>query len=202
MAEEYHGRHPDKPSKPLEPETPEVRDASLLEPDEPQAIGEPPVGAYGTHDGRFGEEFDDELNMPGILWVAVGVLVTTVLGFALSWWIYQWRVEAEDEAAPAPTPVVQREIVERGEAPRLPAGPLLQASPEAELREMRRELGARLNGYGWTDEAQGLVHVPIDVAIDRAVAEGLPEAEPAAETPPAETPPADATPAAEGEPSP
>lgn len=144
-------------------------------------------GMAGKHDGRFGERFDDELSIPGVVWVTVGIAVVTVLGFALSWWVYQWRIEAEAAATPPPRPVVVRST-----EPRLPTGPLLQPSPEAELREMRRELAERLNGYGWTDEAQGLVHVPIDVAIDRVLESGLPPAEPAP------APPA----AAEGEPSP
>jgi len=131
------------------------------------------------HDGRFGERFDDELSMRGVVWVTVGIAVVTVIGFIAAWWVYQWRIETEDAATPPPPPVVRR-VTE----PRRPPGPLLQASPEAELRALRRELDARLHGYGWTDEAQGLVHVPIDEAIDRAVAAGgLPKAEP---KPPAE----------------
>lgn len=126
------------------------------------------------HDGRFGEHFDDELNMRGVVWVTVGIAVITVIGFVAAWWVYQWRIETEDAATPPPPPVVQRET-----APRRPPGPLLQASPEAELQAMRRELAERLQGYGWTDEAQGLVHIPIDEAIDRVVAAGgLPKAEP------------------------
>lgn len=130
------------------------------------------------HDGRFGERFDDELNMPSVVWVTVGIAVITVLGFVLSWWLYQWRIEAEQAATPPPPPVAQRSA-----EPRLPPGPLLQPSPEAELREMRREMAEHLDGYGWTDEAQGLVHVPIEEAIDQVLAEGLPKAEP---KPPAE----------------
>jgi hypothetical protein len=128
------------------------------------------------HDGRFGERFDDELDMPGVVWVTVGIAVITVVGFLVAWWVYQWRVDAAAAATPPPPPVVQRSA---GAEPRRPPGPLLQASPEAELRAMRRELDARLNAYGWTDEALGLVHVPIDVAIDRVLADGLPQAEPA-----------------------
>lgn len=125
------------------------------------------------HDGRFGEHFDDELHMGGVVWVTVGIAVVTVIGFIAAWWVYQWRIETEEAATPPPPPVVRR-LTE----PRRPPGPLLQASPEAELRAMRHELDERLHGYGWSDESQGLVHIPIDEAIDQVLAEGLPKAEP------------------------
>lgn len=53
----------------------------------------------------------------------------------------------------------------------VPSGPLLQSSPEGELEQMREEMSARLNGYGWTDEGRGLVHIPITQAI-KLVSEG------------------------------
>ena len=131
------------------------------------------------HDGRFGEKFDDELNVPSVIWVTVGIAVVTALGFLVAWWLYHALIGKAEATAAVPPPVVAKERVER----RLPPGPLLQASPEEELIEMRREMEELLHGYGWVDEGQGIVHVPIDKAIDLVLEGGLSAtAAPAAET--------------------
>jgi len=123
-----------------------------------------------AHDGRFGEKFDDELSISGIVYVVIGIAAVTALGFVSSLLVYNWA--AADYGEPSPTaaaPAVR------------PAGPLLQSSPEAELREMRREVHERLHGYGWSDEAAGTVYIPIEKAIDLVAEGGLPPAAPAAE---------------------
>lgn len=135
-----------------------------------EATGE--VNAGGVHDGRFGEKFDDELDVTSVVWVTVGVAVVTLVFFVGSWWLYQWLIRAEKTGATPPLPVVAAQEETR----RLPMGPRLQSSPEAELEAMRHELGERLNGYGWVDEGAGVVHIPVDRAMDLVLAEGLPAA--------------------------
>ena len=126
------------------------------------------------HDGRFGEHFDDELSISGILYVTIGLAAVTALGFLFSLWVYNWA--AAEYGHPSDEPAA----VDRAA---LPPGPLLQRSPEEELREMRLEVDERLHGYGWADEAAGTVYIPIEKAIDLVAAGGLPAAAPA---PPAE----------------
>ena len=125
----------------------------------------------GTHDGRFGEKFDDELNIASVIWVTVGIAVVTVLGFLGAWWIYRMLITEDVATTPPPPPVVAA----AGDERRLPQGPLLQASPEAEMIEMLAELDKRINGYGWVDEGQQIVHIPIEKAIDLVLETGLPE---------------------------
>ena len=38
---------------------------------------------------------------------------------------------------------------------------------------MRHELTERLEGYGWVDEAAGIVHIPIDEAIRHLADQGV-----------------------------
>ncbi len=66
-----------------------------------------------------------------------------------------------------------------GESPvpaRLPAppAPRLQSSPREEMARLRREELQRLDSYGWIDRASGRVHIPIDVAMRKLAAEGIP----------------------------
>jgi len=121
------------------------------------------------HDGRFGDRFDDELHVSGIVWVTVSIAAVTALFFAISWGLMVW-LAGEREAAAAPAIPV---VAEHGER-RLPGGPRLQSSPEAELRELRRELHEEVHGYGWVDEAAGVVRIPVDRAVDLVLEEGLP----------------------------
>jgi hypothetical protein len=52
--------------------------------------------------------------------------------------------------------------------------PQLQVVPGLDLREIRAEEAKQLDGYGWVDQRQGLVHVPIDDAIKMLVDQRLP----------------------------
>ncbi len=46
------------------------------------------------------------------------------------------------------------------------------------LADWRAERAARLNGYGWVDRSKGIVHIPIEKAIDEVIAGALPEGAP------------------------
>lgn len=50
----------------------------------------------------------------------------------------------------------------------------LQADPFVEMEEFTKKSDARIHGYGWADEEKGLVHIPIDKAIEMTAAENLP----------------------------
>ena len=115
------------------------------------------------HDGRFGERFDDEVSAPAILWITAGLALACALGMLITWGMkgyYSVRAEAEQ---PSPTAGVEQ---------RLPEGPLLQRDPEGELEAMRHEMSERLSGYGWVNEGAGVVHIPIDEAMDLLVEHG------------------------------
>jgi hypothetical protein len=46
------------------------------------------------------------------------------------------------------------------------------------LADWRAERATRLNGYGWVDRSKGIVHIPIEKAIDEVIAGALPEGAP------------------------
>lgn len=76
--------------------------------------------------------------------------------------------------------VVSRET--RLEEPRSPlaasptrySGPELELSPRAELQEKLATEREVLESYGWIDREAGVVHIPIEQAIDLVAARGLP----------------------------
>ena len=57
-------------------------------------------------------------------------------------------------------------------------GPLLQIRPEQDLHHMQQANAVDLRTYGWTDRRQGIVHVPIDHAMDLIAQRGLPPVSP------------------------
>jgi protein SCO1 len=58
-----------------------------------------------------------------------------------------------------------------------PPGPGLQVEPDDDLRRVRATEQARLQGYGWVDRDAGLVHIPIERAMEILAEHGLPVAE-------------------------
>ena len=57
-------------------------------------------------------------------------------------------------------------------APAFPA-PRLQTSPPADMRAFYAGEMAQLNGVGWQDRAHGIVHMPIEQAMQKVAREGI-----------------------------
>jgi len=53
--------------------------------------------------------------------------------------------------------------------------PRLQQQPSTEMAQFYREEMSRLNGAGWVDEAQGVAHIPIAVAMRKIAEEKIPD---------------------------
>jgi hypothetical protein len=52
--------------------------------------------------------------------------------------------------------------------------PQLQVVPGLDQRAIRADETEQLEGYGWVDERRGIVHVPIETAIDMLLESGVP----------------------------
>ena len=124
-------------------------------------------GAKGRarHDGRFGKHFDDEVSVKGVLWTTAMLALSCVLGMWITWemlGIGDARAEASKQ---------QQSPIPGANEPRTPPGPVLQKDPEGELETLKHEMSERLGGYGWINEGAGVVHIPIDRAIDLLVSQ-------------------------------
>ncbi|MBV9825437.1 MAG: hypothetical protein JO001_07165 [Alphaproteobacteria bacterium] len=53
------------------------------------------------------------------------------------------------------------------------AAPRLQVSPQVDIAQLRTREDHDLNTYYWVDRDKGLVHIPIDAAMKKVVAQGL-----------------------------
>ena len=75
--------------------------------------------------------------------------------------------EANKEEATVPQ-VIQ------DQRPKLPPAPRLQRFPKQDLRDLRAEEDTQISSYGWVDQKNGIVRIPIDQAIDAVAKAGLP----------------------------
>ena len=78
-------------------------------------------------------------------------------------------------------PAVEEERIEGEEvlhpmsgARTAPAEPLLQSNPYRELAVHAAEVDRRLATYGWIEKPSGVIHVPVERAIELLVERGLP----------------------------
>jgi hypothetical protein len=93
-----------------------------------------------------------------LIWFGVPTLIGTVLiSAAVSLWLF-------------PDSIGDKFL--REPLPQYPA-PRLQASPRQEMAAFRAREMQRLNGTGWVDRAQGVVHIPIADAMRKVAAEGI-----------------------------
>ena len=53
-------------------------------------------------------------------------------------------------------------------------GPRLLVEPESTMKTIRQQEEARLKSYGWIDQESGIVHIPIERAVDMLAEKGLP----------------------------
>jgi hypothetical protein len=86
----------------------------------------------------------------------LGVLLLSVL---LVWWIYPGTIV--DRRLPSPIP-------------RYPS-PRLQSDPAVEMQKFLEAEPTRLNNAGWDDQAKAIGHIPIDDAMRRVAASGIPD---------------------------
>ena len=52
--------------------------------------------------------------------------------------------------------------------------PRLQPDPPADMRAYREQQRQQLDGTGWVDRAQGVVHLPIEESMQRVAHDGIP----------------------------
>jgi hypothetical protein len=103
-------------------------------------------------------------NRRSILYFAVfhfgGLLATGLLVYGIYWGLSTYSPGYKSE------PVVGEQVVSDAAK--------LQKDPGPDIEHYLHEAYDRLNGYGWSDEAAGKAHIPIEEAMERTAALNLP----------------------------
>ncbi|MGH7798106.1 MAG: hypothetical protein ACREQ2_24860 [Candidatus Binatia bacterium] len=94
--------------------------------------------------------------------LTVLIIVVLLASYGLMVWL---RADAARRAEP-PSPLVV--------VPEPTPGPRLEIQPGRALKAMREQEEAHLRAYGWIDQEKGIVHIPIERAMEILVKKGLP----------------------------
>lgn len=108
--------------------------------------------------GKMGENWDDDVLMGPIYWSTIGIAGSVAFAFVLCWFLMPAFDLTLEETHLSP-------LAEANER-RLPPQPWLQPKPEMEMDAMLEQNAEHLASYGWTDQLTGVVHIPVDRAMD------------------------------------
>jgi hypothetical protein len=150
------------------------------------------------HGAKVGEghqhEQSDAATRP-IFQLVVGLGVFVAISMVLMAMLYRFFNAYETARDTPVSPLAQEE-------PAMKPGPKLQPSPTIDLQQFRAKEKQALESFGWVDQREQLVHIPIEKAIELMAERGLPARAdaPAADSSapaaaPAQPAPAQATPA-------
>jgi hypothetical protein len=123
----------------------------------------PPTVGMATETVERGHE-ERDVRVRTIFMLAAGfVIVAGVIQVVLYFHLEGlWALRRHH--LPRPSPVASA-------LPLAPPEPRLQTAPAADLRALRAAEQAELGGYGWVDREAGVVHIPIDRAMELLVRE-------------------------------
>jgi hypothetical protein len=137
--------------------------------------------------GREGFERQD-LTAQGVLGFLISLAVGGVLVYFVVWGLYQFMNARQRSQQPQQSPLVKQvetdtRIVSPGEIANFPQ-PRLEQNERIEINDFRLKEEQTLNSYGWIDEKAGVVHIPIERAMQLVEQRGLPTNPKAGTVPP------------------
>jgi len=104
-----------------------------------------------------------EVNIKIIIETLIGLTISVAVACIVVWAVfYLFKAKSPDRIS-ADSGLTQ-----------YPPSPRIQVHPEEELKDLHTMEDRVLNGYRWVDPKTGVVHIPIEKAID-AVVTTLPE---------------------------
>jgi hypothetical protein len=130
-------------------------------------MNDPVVQPSPDRSRRVGHETTDASALAvGVFALALALMIALVLPI-LAWTFRRFETAAK-RADPVQSPLTGDQA---------PPEPRLQTSPSDDLARQREAEDELLTTYGWIDERQGVVRLPIERAIELLAERGLPEPE-------------------------
>jgi hypothetical protein len=102
-----------------------------------------------------------------ILYFALGVAISVVAGFLVSWWTLDYFKSHQEYQPP-------QSAISRGRVLPPPEMPQLQTHPDADLQAYLKRQRQILDSYGWVDRKKDVVRIPIQRAMSILLQQGLP----------------------------
>jgi hypothetical protein len=91
------------------------------------------------------------------VWLAVAMILSLALVYGVFWYFEGRRAAADVAAQQFPLAAGQEKE---------PPSPRLQTQPFKDVYMLRQGQNERLESFGWTDKDSGLVHIPIEHAME------------------------------------
>jgi hypothetical protein len=113
-----------------------------------------------------GYEKTDATLRAAVLLVALTAVLVAV-GVISMWFLYGFIIEYQSNQDEPPSPLA--ETVEPF------TGPRLQVEPPLDMKALEALEQEILGSYGWIDREAGVVHIPIERAMDLLAERGLPK---------------------------
>jgi hypothetical protein len=120
-----------------------------------------PAAPDGSHEGYERSDADSRGLLHSGAWL-IAVLVVVFFSMA---WLFDFYGKVQSLGKPA-SPFEDARV--------LPPAPRLQVQPRAELHAYCEQQDKLLNSYGWADEHNGVVRIPVDRAMELTLQQGLP----------------------------
>ncbi len=116
------------------------------------------------------EHEESDVNVRAILGYGGGLLALGIVIQLLMWLLFNFYTK---QAAQVPRAFpLSAEYQQQA-----PPEPRLQVRPQEDMRRLREQEDAILQGYGWVDKNAGLARIPIEEAMKIVVQRGLPARE-------------------------
>jgi len=112
--------------------------------------------------GEYTPPPSDRGQLPALLiaLVAGGWLLLVVVSLLAARW---WEVRSRPASRAGPSPVMgHREVADVNQSP---------FALDDKATRLRGEQRSRLDGYGWVDRDAGLIHLPVERAMEQVLAE-------------------------------
>jgi len=104
-----------------------------------------------------------EANVRIIIETVIGLVISVVIVCLIVWGVYNlFKMQTNKTGT---------RVSGMAAPPFLPPAPHLEVHPYEELRGLRAHEDDVLNHYRWVDKSKGIVHIPIDKAMDEVVSQ-------------------------------
>jgi hypothetical protein len=141
------------------------------------------MSKHTRHDQNDEQGFESRDLKPGGLYgFFVGLAVCTGIVFFIMLGVYHFMDSYEKSHEPPMSPMAKTEtdtretdtpVVAKQMENTFPQ-PRLETSEPTEIRDFRLKEEQQLHSYGWVDQSAGVVHIPIDQAMQLIAERGLP----------------------------
>jgi hypothetical protein len=111
------------------------------------------------------------VNIPSVVMFLVALVAAVVVVALLMRGLLRYFDARMAQEAPPPSPLAQG--VRTPPEPRLQGAPGSVSSPAEDIRRFREQEGQMLNSYGWIDQQNGIIRIPIEQAKRMIEQKGL-----------------------------